>query len=141
VRGTARYRHNRMYWSFGDDLGSGAGPHGKLSSIEGEVQRLAKRRQPERYRAAAAGEFCAQRQQLDHTDLLGEFMLNALRLQDGFELAIFEARTGISQKAISSKVDSLVQRQLLESEAGRIKPSALGRRFLDSVVTEFFPTD
>jgi putative oxygen-independent coproporphyrinogen III oxidase len=141
VRGTARCRHNLNYWNFGDYLGIGAGAHGKLSSTGGEVLRLAKRRQPERYLAAATGDFCAQRQRLDDTDLLGEFMLNALRLHDGFELEVFEARTGLSPDAISAKVDSLVQRQLLESEAGRVKPSALGRRFLDSVVAEFFSAD
>jgi oxygen-independent coproporphyrinogen-3 oxidase len=134
-----RCRHNLNYWSFGDYLGIGAGAHGKVSFADGRIQRYAKKRQPADYMAAAGETFTARRHELSAADRSGEFMLNALRLNEGFSMSRFSARTGLDPAAISATVQRLEQRGLLESGRGQIRASELGRRFLDSVIAEFFP--
>ena len=71
-------------------------------------------------------------------DLRGEYMLNALRLRDGFELRDFSARTGLGRETIEATLESLLDRELLELEETRVRASPLGRRFLDTVIAEFF---
>jgi oxygen-independent coproporphyrinogen-3 oxidase len=134
-----RCRHNLNYWSFGDYLGIGAGAHGKVSFADGRIQRYAKKRQPADYMAAAGETFTARRHELSAADRSGEFMLNALRLNEGFSMSRFSARTGLDPAAISATVQRLEQRGLLESVGEQIRASELGRRFLDSVIAEFFP--
>ena len=65
--------------------------------------------------------------------------MNALRLNDGFMLDLFESRTGLSADTLTAALASLEARELLEIEAGRIRTTALGRRFLDTVIAEFLP--
>jgi putative oxygen-independent coproporphyrinogen III oxidase len=132
-------RHNRNYWSFGDYLGIGAGAHGKITFADGRIERYAKTRQPEAYLAAGPGEFTASRRVLDAGEVTGEFMLNALRLNDGFALDQFTARTGIDAGKLIPQLESLSQRGLLEQEGSRVRATEVGRRFLDSVIAEFFP--
>lgn len=130
-------RHNLNYWEFGDYLGIGAGAHGKVSFADGRILRYAKRRQPEAYMAAAAEEMQVQPQWLQARDLPGEFMLNALRLNTGFHLADYTARTGLAADLLQPALNSLLGRGLLEQEGDQIRATALGRRFLDSVIAEF----
>lgn len=132
-------RHNRNYWSFGDYLGIGAGAHGKVTFEDGRIQRYAKRRQPQDYMAALPEHFIASSRMLAPEDTVGEYMLNVLRLNDGFTLRLFEARTGLQRARVEQKLASLCERGLLEREGDRICASATGRRFLDNVVAEFFP--
>jgi coproporphyrinogen III oxidase-like Fe-S oxidoreductase len=132
-------RHNRNYWSFGDYLGIGAGAHGKITFADGRIERYAKTRQPEAYLAAGPGEFTASRRVLDQGEITGEFMLNALRLNEGFTLAQFTARTGIDARNLEPQLESLLQRGLLEQQGSRVRATEVGRRFLDSVIAEFFP--
>jgi oxygen-independent coproporphyrinogen-3 oxidase len=132
-------RHNLNYWSFGDYLGIGAGAHGKVSFPDGRIERYAKRRQPTDYLAAAAGGFTASRHRLEMADVAGEFMLNALRLNKGFSLAQFTARTGLDVDRVSTVLEQFHQQGLLECNGDRVKTTALGRRFLDNVVAGFFP--
>jgi oxygen-independent coproporphyrinogen-3 oxidase len=134
-----RCRHNLNYWSFGDYLGIGAGAHGKISFTDGRVERYAKKRQPEAYMAAPRLHFTASRHDLRAADITGEFMLNALRLNAGFSLAEFSARTGQDPSILGDKLQALKRRGLLELEGGQVRASELGRRFLDSVIAEFFP--
>ena len=134
-----RCRHNINYWSFGDYLGIGAGAHGKVSFADGRIRRYAKKRQPDDYMAAAGEAFTARRHELSAVDRAGEFMLNALRLNEGFSTSQFSARTGLDPAVISATVQDLTQRGLLESTGAQIRASELGRRFLDTVIAEFFP--
>ncbi|WP_290740553.1 radical SAM family heme chaperone HemW [Haliea sp.] len=129
-------RHNLNYWEFGDYLGIGAGAHGKVSFPDGRILRYAKRRQPDAY-LAAAGDWRVQPQWLGDEEKPGEFMLNALRLNAGFALADYTARTGLPLSTLQPALDTLLARGLLVQEGNRLRASALGRRFLDSVVTEF----
>lgn len=131
-------QHNLNYWRFGDYVAIGAGAHGKLSSSEGEIIRYAKTRQPEDY-LAKGGIMRRSVRTLDATDRQGEFMLNALRLREGFSNDLFEARTGLNAAQIDTTVKRLEDRGLLLRHKGQISTTDLGRRFLDDVVGAFFP--
>jgi len=134
-----RCLHNLNYWHFGDYLGIGAGAHGKLTDIRsGQVVRVAKQRQPERYLKGDVQGFRAGEKTLNTQDLCGEFLMNALRLNDGFMLAEFSKRTGLDPTILDPRLESLVFRDLVHLEEGRLRCSDLGRRFLDAVVAEFF---
>ena len=135
---TSPCRHNLNYWSFGDYLGIGAGAHGKISFPDGRITRYSKRRQPTEYLSASIDKFTGSSRTLGRDEIAGEFILNALRLNDGFTPAQFKARTGMPASEIQDRVDALVARELLIDEGGFIRTSDLGRRFLDSVVAEFF---
>lgn len=130
-------RHNLNYWAFGDYLGIGAGAHGKVSFADGRILRYAKRRQPETYMAAAPAQMQVQPLWLQARDLPGEYMLNALRLNAGFQLADYSARTGLAADTLQPALGSLLGRGLLEVVKGQIRATSLGRRFLDSVIADF----
>ncbi|MFV8818838.1 radical SAM family heme chaperone HemW [Haliea sp. E17] len=136
-RAGAQCRHNLNYWRFGDYLALGAGAHGKVTTAEGRVLRYAKTRTPRDYLANALT--TVEQRELDAQDLLGEFMLNALRLNQGFSLDQFEARTGLDRGALQPQLGELAARGLLDTAAEAVRASPLGRRFLDTVVAEFFP--
>jgi oxygen-independent coproporphyrinogen-3 oxidase len=131
-------RHNSNYWSFGDYLGIGAGAHGKISFTDGRIQRYAKRRQPDDYMSAAPGNFVASSRTLDGDDIIGEYMMNALRLNDGFTLPQFTARTGLDATLLSPQLELLCGRELLVRDHEVVRATDRGRRFLDNVVAEFF---
>jgi len=131
--------HNLNYWRFGDYLGIGAGAHGKITlPSEDAILRRWKLKHPKTYMDAAAGpsriggdEYLApERRPFD-------YMLNALRLREGFTLADFEARTGLGRERIAATLDELDRRGLLEQAHGRLRPSELGWRFLNDVMGAF----
>jgi len=134
-------RHNLTYWHFGDYLGIGAGAHAKLSDARtGAVRRRWKVRAPNAYltHAGAAraigGDDAVATEQLPF-----EFMLNALRLVDGFRLRDFEQSTGLDRSSIASALEEARQREWLASDAGIVQPTELGRRFLNDVIGLFLP--
>lgn len=135
---TFRCRHNLNYWSFGDYLGIGAGAHGKVSYSDGRIERYAKTRQPGTYLAARGGGFTASGQTLSPEDARGEFMLNALRLNDGFTREQFTVRTGLDASILEPTLQRFERERLLGVEGEQIKTTELGRRFLDTVVAGFF---
>jgi putative oxygen-independent coproporphyrinogen III oxidase len=129
-------RHNLNYWTFGDYLGVGAGAHGKLT-FPGGIVRTTQTREPRRYLATVpAG---PTRANVPTEELPFEFMLNALRLVEGFEVSTFAQRTGIEWDSIASCIGDLVRRQLLVAEGLRLRPSASGLRFLNDVLLSFLP--
>ena len=132
-------RHNRNYWSFGDYLGIGAGAHGKISFPDGRITRYSKTRLPTDYLKATGGQRRCGVRTLARQDITGEFMLNALRLNDGFDREHFSRVTGLSDSSLQPQLDELCARGLLQLDGGRVYSTDLGRRFLDTVVAEFFP--
>jgi oxygen-independent coproporphyrinogen-3 oxidase len=131
--------HNLNYWRFGDYLGIGAGAHGKISSgASGEILRRWKVKNPRDYLANAGG---AERIGGDDPIALAnrpfDYMLNALRLVEGFSLVDFEARTGLDRSAITREIDTAVLRGWLERKGERIVPTELGRRFTNDVISLF----
>ena len=133
-------RHNLNYWQFGDYLGIGAGAHGKLSdSATQTITRHWKLRHPERYiQAASSAEGAlAGEQQLDKADRVLEFMMNALRLHQGFEIRQFESRTGLKLTVAQAALDEAKGLGLIEQADGWIRPSALGRMHLNRLLQCF----
>jgi oxygen-independent coproporphyrinogen-3 oxidase len=131
-------RHNRNYWTFGDYLGIGAGAHGKITGTDGRIMRYRKTRTPRTY-LQARQDFRAESKALGKDDIVGEFMLNVLRLHEGFTSDLFETRTGLPVNQILERIHSLCERQLLEQAGTTIRATPLGRQFLDTVIAEFFP--
>lgn len=132
-------RHNSNYWSFGDYLGIGAGAHGKISFPDGRIKRYNKRRQPREYLSTASQAFVASTQTLHSDEIVGEFMMNALRLNDGFTLQHFTSRTGLDYTQLEPQLERLCQRGLLARDRNIVRATDTGRRFLDSVIATFFP--
>jgi oxygen-independent coproporphyrinogen-3 oxidase len=134
-----RCRHNLNYWEFGDYLGIGAGAHGKLTDPAcATVERHWKQRQPEAYmQAAEAGAARSGSRRLEPADLVFEFMLNALRLNAGFDTSLFCERTGLPLVAIEPKLAAAEARGLVERSGTRLRPSALGQRFLNDLTALF----
>lgn len=130
-------RHNRNYWSFGDYLGVGAGAHGKLTT-DNEVLRTWKIRGPAAYQSTAVeGGEVRKQKRLGNEDLRVEFMLNALRLNDGVEMELFRQRTGLPPDAIAESRRLSIQRGLLCDTPRRLQATELGRRFLNDLVGMF----
>jgi putative oxygen-independent coproporphyrinogen III oxidase len=133
--------HNLNYWRFGDYLGIGAGAHGKLTlPAEDAILRRWKVKQPRDYlaRAASAARIGGD-ERLGPAQRPFDFMLNALRLEEGFALPLFEARTGLPRATIARQLDDLQARGLLECAGDQVRPSELGRRFLNDVMAAFLP--
>jgi len=135
-----RCRHNLNYWSFGDYLAVGAGAHGKLTTAAG-IGRYRKPANPQAYmRKLAVGAADEPPQPVADADLLFEFMLNALRLVEGFTEELFTARTRLPAGVLRERAEPLLRRGLLaETGAGRWRPTALGRRFLNDLQAHFLP--
>ncbi|HEY9066901.1 MAG TPA: radical SAM family heme chaperone HemW [Burkholderiaceae bacterium] len=129
--------HNLNYWQFGDYLGIGAGAHGKLS-FPHRVVRQQRWRDPASYvERALAGNAIASDEEVPRKALPFEFMLNALRLRDGFELARFGERTGLPLSAIAARLDEAERRGWIERDAARVWPSARGFDFLNDLQALF----
>jgi putative oxygen-independent coproporphyrinogen III oxidase len=129
-----RSAHNLNYWQFGDYLGMGAGAHGKLS-FPHRVLRTVKWREPARYMAEAlAGKACSNEDEVGRKALPFEFMLNALRLREGFELALFTERTGLPPSAIAAGLARARDNGLLEQDDGfHVRPTPKGFDFLSDL--------
>jgi oxygen-independent coproporphyrinogen-3 oxidase len=136
--------HNLNYWRFGDYLGIGAGAHGKLSlpaegeSGTGRILRRWKHKHPAAY-LAAAGSAAA----IGGDDAIApaqrpfEYMLNALRLREGFALATFEARTGLAREAIAAPLTRAVAAGWLAMDGERVQPTETGLRFANDAIALF----
>ena len=134
-----RCRHNLNYWQFGDYLGIGAGAHGKLS-FPHRVLRQVRWREPMSYMGKAlAGQAVSKEDELKRADLPFEFMLNALRLRDGFALQQFSDRTGLPASAIEPALQAAQQRGLLELDLHRVRPTERGFDFLNDLQGLFLP--
>ena len=128
-----RCRHNLNYWQFGDYLGIGAGAHSKLSFAH-RVVRQVRFRDPQRYMdQALAGSAVTQSDEVARTDLPFEYMLNALRLRNGFSLRDFTERTGLAITAIEAALQTAEQRGLIERDSARVRPTVRGFDFLSDL--------
>lgn len=130
-------QHNVNYWSFGDYIGIGAGAHGKVTDLKNQViVRRQKTRLPEHYlNNESAPSF--KETLVDKTELPLEFLMNALRLNDGVPSQYFTERTGLSLTVINEPLNELIQKGLLEHADNKLKTSALGQRFLNTILSRF----
>ena len=138
ARNGQRCQHNLNYWLFGDYLAAGAGAHGKLSSASG-VHRYQKPANPLQYMIAQEDPATnVDLTDLSRSDLMLEFMLNALRLNEGFAEDLFVARTGLSMEELEQATTEVRLKGLLERNAvGIWRPTDLGTRFLNDLLSEF----
>ncbi len=154
--------HNLNYWEYGDYLGIGAGAHAKLSG-QGEIWRLVKQRSPVLYMQSQSGgqskeqswrqiqgkiqkktqgqeiNFCSSKRQIEASERSFEFMLNALRLIDGFTQTHFVQTTGLAFAVVQQQVDAFVQSGLMIKNGESIRLSKKGLDFLNDVQLEFLP--
>jgi putative oxygen-independent coproporphyrinogen III oxidase len=132
-----RARHNLNYWEFGDYLGIGAGAHSKLS-FPHRVLRQARYKQPGSFiEAARKGNAVAEEFELARADMGFEFMLNTLRLTEGFDPNLFGERTGMPITAIEKALDEAEGKGLLYRDFKVIRPTELGQRFLNDLQEMF----
>ncbi len=132
-------RHNLNYWGFGDYLGIGPGAHSKISFPQ-RIVRQVRYRQPASYlEHAQRGEFAAESFEVARSDLPFEFMLNALRLVEGFPSSWFAERTGLPVTTIEARLARAEDRGLLVRDHLRWAPSRLGLRFLSDLQSLFLP--
>jgi oxygen-independent coproporphyrinogen-3 oxidase len=129
-----RCRHNLNYWEFGDYLGIGAGAHGKVSFPD-RITRHERAKQPAEYLKGAP----ARESAIAAADLPFEFMLNALRLVEGFDAKLFGERTGLPPTAIEEKLRLAEGKGLIERDWKRIRPTLRGQRFLNELLELFLP--
>lgn len=129
--------HNLNYWQFGDYLGLGAGAHSKLSFAH-RVVRQVRYREPRLYmEKALAGSAVTQASEVSRADLPFEFMLNALRLKDGFALQDFSDKTGLPVTALQKGLMEAEQKGLIERDLARVKPTVRGFDFLNDLQALF----
>ena len=133
-------RHNLNYWSFGDYLAVGAGAHGKLTTSDG-IFRYIKPANPVGYmKAIESGKISADMKAVEAPELVFEFMINALRLQQGFDEKLFESRTGLEPSRLAEAAASAVDRGLIRrDDEQKWRPTSLGQRFLNDLQAEFLP--
>jgi len=130
-------RHNLNYWQFGDYLGIGAGAHSKLSFAH-RVVRQVRLREPRLYMdGALQGKCIAQETEVSRADLPFEFMLNALRLRQGFALAEFSERTGLAITAIQQGLEEAERKGLIGRDFQRVWPTERGFDFLSDLQSLF----
>ena len=128
-----RCLHNLNYWQFGDYLGIGAGAHGKLSFPD-RVTRHARAKQPDAYMRADAK---VEDRTIAAAELPFEFMLNALRLVEGFPVNLFPERTGLPINLIERELAAAEAKGLLTRDWSRIQPTERGRHFLNELLAGF----
>ena len=133
-----RCEHNLNYWHFGDYLGIGAGAHGKITlGGENRVLKRIRQRQPQAYLKHGGYDCISSEQQLDTADLVFEFMLNSLRLRQGFESRLFAENTGLSLSDILPTLQAAQAKGLIDFDAVKICPSELGFQFLNDLQAMF----
>jgi len=135
----ARARHNLNYWTFGDYLGIGAGAHGKIS-FRDRITREERARKPLTYlRGALGGVAIRESREVAANELPFEFMLNAMRLIEGFPVALFAQRTGLAITAVDGPLRAVVAAGLVERDHATIRPTPRGQRFLNDLLEPFLP--
>ncbi|MDD5057950.1 MAG: radical SAM family heme chaperone HemW [Sideroxydans sp.] len=141
VQPKKRSRHNLNYWQFGDYLGIGAGAHSKLS-LHDKVIRQMRYKQPQAYLDAVKKLSPVQEgHEVPHDDLAFEFMMNALRLNGGFDSTLFSERTSLPLLAIRRELAEAEAKGLLMQDHQRIAPTKLGQRFLNDLLEIFLAAE
>lgn len=139
--GKTQCRHNLNYWQFADYIGIGAGAHGKITDANHEsINRFVRHKLPRSYIQYAGGESAiTEQRQVETQDLIFEFMLNALRLKQGFGLELFKQRTGLNFESIAQALHRAIDQGYLNRQVDHIKPTNRGRRYLNNVIELFLP--
>ncbi len=130
--------HNLNYWQFGDYLALGAGAHGKISRADtGEISRYWQLRKPEDYMQASAKNKTSGQEVLETQQIIFEFMLNALRLRQGFAIETFELASGLNAQLIVAQCEQAIEAGLLEKTADGYAATPQGYLFLNDLINMF----
>jgi putative oxygen-independent coproporphyrinogen III oxidase len=134
---SSQARHNLNYWQFGDYLGIGAGAHSKLS-FHDKITRETRHKHPKAFMEnVESGNAVDITWMIEKSDLGFEFMMNALRLSNGFETKLFQERTGMPWQAISIRVTEALKKGLITQDLNRLQPTLLGQRYLNNLLEIF----
>jgi oxygen-independent coproporphyrinogen-3 oxidase len=128
--------HNLNYWRFGDYIGIGAGAHGKITLPDSSIVRLRKHKQPRHYLASGFS-MVAQKVEVPEIERPLEFLMNALRLRQGFSIQDFEQYTGMPFETIRKPIDSLIEQDLISLSHSQVRTTDAGWRFLNTVLETF----
>ncbi|NOZ52705.1 MAG: oxygen-independent coproporphyrinogen III oxidase-like protein [Gammaproteobacteria bacterium] len=133
--------HNRNYWEFGDYLGIGAGAHSKITDMQQQkVFRFAKQKHPVAYmEKAVEGDVVITEQALSPQEMGIEFMMNALRLTQGFQTSLFTERAGVPMIHIEKSLKLAEQKQLIDWSLSAIRPTDRGKQYLNDLLELFLP--
>jgi oxygen-independent coproporphyrinogen-3 oxidase len=133
--------HNLNYWQFGDYLGIGAGAHAKLTDVNAQnIYRLSKLKRPQDYQHhAGTAQGILSEKALSRKDVGLEFMMNALRLNEGFAAPLFLERTGQPLNIVEAPLRRAEEQELIEWTVERIRPTEKGRRYLNALLEMFLP--
>ncbi len=130
-------QHNLNYWQFGDYLGIGAGAHSKLT-FHDKMSRESRYKNPKQYMEKVVTQHMIESETIIHeSDLAFEFMMNHLRLIDGFSIQSFEDKTGLNISAIDKELKAAINKKLITMDHEMIKPTLLGQRFLNDLLSIF----
>jgi len=134
-------QHNLNYWQFGDYLGIGAGAHGKISdAAKQSITRTSKQKQPQAYiDSAGTKNVILTEEGIVKKDIGFEFMLNALRLTDGFPTPLFYQHVGLPISHIKQALEEAEQLELITYDIHSIRPTEKGQRYLNTLVELFLP--
>ncbi len=131
-------KHNLNYWQFGDYLALGAGAHGKISRADtGEINRYWQIRKPADYMQASVENKTSGRESIKTDQIIFEFMLNSLRLKQGFEIQTFEQNTGLNVSLISTRCEQAIAEGLLQRKGESYAPTERGYLFLNDLINLF----
>lgn len=135
-------QHNLNYWTFGDYLAIGAGAHGKITQLDNRsIFRFNKTRLPKDYidknQATKNAAFIAKRQNLSTKELPLEFLMNTLRLTQGFDLKLFEQRTFLDAKQLTTGLNKAKSMGLIDMINNTIKPTSRGQAYLNNLLEMF----
>ncbi|MGI9317677.1 MAG: radical SAM family heme chaperone HemW [bacterium] len=130
-------RHNLNYWQYGDYIGIGAGAHGKLT-VDQSITRRARKKHPASFISAAGGERAvAESKQIPPNEVPFEFLMNGLRLKNGFSLATAAIRTGAKKSVIRDLLHPHIIDGLLVDSDNRLRCTEKGYLFLDNILVDF----
>jgi oxygen-independent coproporphyrinogen-3 oxidase len=130
-------QHNLNYWQFGDYLGIGAGAHSKLT-FHDKMTRESRYKNPKQYMEKVNSQNMIESEtNILENDLAFEFMMNHLRLIDGFTIQNFEEKTGLSISVINNELKTAIDKKLIIANHDNIQPTLLGQRFLNELLSIF----
>jgi putative oxygen-independent coproporphyrinogen III oxidase len=130
--------HNLNYWEFGDYLGIGAGAHSKITDMDQQtIFRHWQVKNPRDYLDLTKSLTAEKRAITKEKDIIFEFMLNALRLNNGVTIDLFQERTGLSLAVLEPMLTEVRKRNLLVADPTYLRATELGQRFLNDVVGLF----
>ena len=135
-------RHNTNYWLFGDYLGIGAGAHAKISDANQQtITRYWKHRHPKEYLASKNNSTIAGQRTLKNNELVFEFLMNALRLTNGFDLQTFQKHTGLEREELHDKLAHFISQGLIiwNTDNDTINASEKGQLFLNDILEQCLP--